>query len=1512
MFAISHSATKMPTEYQNPISEEAQTNTEVFVIGISKTKPNAHSSLDDLTVENDGRVIDTISIKGEAIAMVVEIPQTISSSVVANMKTTGLTRYVEPIIQFEAQYVPNDDNWTIQWGPKDIKADWAWNFTTGNDDILLAIIDSGIDYNHDDLSANYVSYGHDWVNNDTDPWDDYGHGTHCAGIASAVTNNTLGIAGLAQVQVMAEKVLGEDGIGYSDWIAKGIINATDAGAKIISMSLGGPFSEVVYDAIKYAYNESVLLVAAAGNLGTPQKTYPAGLDEVISVTAFDINHSIPEWIYNQGPNFGDWIELAAPGNEIFSTKPNQTYESHNGTSMAAPHVAGLAALVWGRYPNLTRDSVRYWLRATADDMGVAYFDKHYGYGRINAESAVYQSPPSNDLIALGLNVTSSVKANVTTDLEAIILNLGSNISHEDVEVLLLENGTLAHGDKVNVTISSLPVGNSSVVNFSWTPTEGTYNLSLYAIRQDGEAEHFNNLLVKSVTARFPAVLNIPSDYSNITAALHYAIPGDTINVSAGFYKESIIIDKDDLHLEGEGIGSTTIRGTGHAPVVSIGANNVTVTGFKILGKYEITGEIDVWGSESCVNIRMSSYVNISYNKVMKAYRGLMIRFSNNILIEGNYITENEKGGIWAGNLSDSEITGNNITKHLYPAGTPYLLKHGLVMDYPIRNNITDNQIVLNEIAILMRGSVGNIVSDNNVSSNQNSGITWNQGTNNTLIHNFIRDNGWEPEASPHQEDTPLHGLHLYNTCNNTMRNNALFGNYGNFGVDGSILEHFIHDIDTSNSAGHKSIYYWVNRHDEEVPWRAGYVALVNCSNIIAKGMTLQRNRDGALLAYTTNSSIMDSLIRYNNYGFRLINSSNNILAGNTVSHCHESGIRLYESSNNEIFHNTVSDQPIGLYARYSSNNTISHNNFFNNTHEDVSHPFPSLVNVWDLGYPLGGNYWSDYNGSDSYSGPYQNESGSDGIGDTPYIIDDYNNDSYPIMSMLGTDIQRDVAILNVTANSTVVVLGKSILISVEGKNQGHHFTEVLNVTTYAYNTTEELNYTIGTLNTTLLPLSNDTLIFNWNTTGVTSNVTYTIKAEATVVPYETDTTDNTYVDGTVFIRSYNNPPQTPLTPDGPTPIYTGQSKNYNSTASDPDSDQVWYEFDWDDDTTTEIGPYGSNVTGYYAAHTWVHWGIYDVKVRARDIFHDYSNWSDSHAVTVNHARGCPFVYVWNGTEFVIDNNLVTGSAKSNGTEVEDYYRLEQDLVPLFEGYFNSYYSLKISEFQQEHSYFDQVQLFAVDHQANVSVAASSTGEILTYQDPYPPITAVDEANVSWLAELSEIDGEYYEGYNGSFLVLNFGEVTGQDAKLVFQTDPPPPGDTKTSIYIQVLNSSESWVDVVSIIPRTYWATDIIDLSDYLPSDGELVVRFYFTFNHRVGFVGLDTTPQAAVDVEDAYLLLAYHSEEGFVTAELCSDDDVYAELVADQQITLLFRAPNPDAEARTFIFYVKGYYTFTG
>ena len=287
------------------------------------------------------------------------------------------------------------------------------------------------------------------------------------------------------------------------------------------------------------------------------------------------------------------------------------------------------------------------------------------------------------------------------------------------------------------------------------------------------------------------------------------------------------------------------------------------------------------------------------------------------------------------------------------------------------------------------------------------------------------------------------------------------------------------------------------------------------------------------------------------------------------------------------------------------------------------------------------------------------------------------------------------------------------------------------------------------------------------------------------------------------------------------------------------------------------------------------------------------------------AGGCPFVSTWNGTDFVIDNNLLPNSVNSGGTEVEDYYRLEQSLVPIDEWNDQSLYPLLISEFQQEHSYLNQAKLIAVDHNSNIKVAVSPFGEILTYQNPYTPLSAVDDQGYDWIEKIQKIDDFYYEGYDGSCLLLNFGVVEAENAKLVMRADRPP---LKKSIHIQVLNSTENWVDVVSIIPRTYWATEIIDLSSYLSSTGEFKVRLYFTDSHKVDFVGLDTTAQEEIDIEEALLLLAYHSDDGLVTTKLRIDDDIYAELTPGQQIWLLFAATTQSVEQRTFIIYVKGYY----
>ena len=196
-----------------------------LIVGLDQKISNSFAGIESLAAEYGGYVADTVLMKGKNVAAVVNITLEQTNLFVSEVEIAGLSTYVEPRYKAKALMVPNDPLWTYQWGPKRIQADWAWNTTIGNDTVLVAVVDSGIDYNHPDLAVNYVPLGYDWANNDT--MDDLGHGSHVAGIIAAKLNNSLGIAGLAQVRIMAEKVLSRDGYGENDWIANGIIHATE-------------------------------------------------------------------------------------------------------------------------------------------------------------------------------------------------------------------------------------------------------------------------------------------------------------------------------------------------------------------------------------------------------------------------------------------------------------------------------------------------------------------------------------------------------------------------------------------------------------------------------------------------------------------------------------------------------------------------------------------------------------------------------------------------------------------------------------------------------------------------------------------------------------------------------------------------------------------------------------------------------------------------------------------------------------------------------------------------------------------------------------------------------------------------------------------------------------------------------------------------------------------------------------------------------------------------------------
>ncbi len=300
----------------------------------------------------------------------------------------------------------------------DIKATAAWEETKGDEDIIIAIVDTGVDLSHPDLKNKIQSGGYDFGNDDFDPNPDVGiisdpnpdvvfisevaHGTFVAGIAAAETHNSEGMAGVAwNCKILPLKVIDDQReIKYS-YIINAIIYAADNGADAINLSLGGDFPSVsLEDALKYAYDKNIVVVAAAGN-DAGAVIYPAAYDDYcLAVAATDDNDLRPDW-----SNFGPEVDVAAPGVDIISLVPSW-YPGQvppwgpndipygyigDGTSMAAPHVAGLAALIKSVKPNLSAAQIMDVIRYTADDVNSANSfgrDDYIGYGRINTAKAL--------------------------------------------------------------------------------------------------------------------------------------------------------------------------------------------------------------------------------------------------------------------------------------------------------------------------------------------------------------------------------------------------------------------------------------------------------------------------------------------------------------------------------------------------------------------------------------------------------------------------------------------------------------------------------------------------------------------------------------------------------------------------------------------------------------------------------------------------------------------------------------------------------------------------------------------------------------------------------------------------------------------------------------------------------------------------------------------------------------------------------------------------------------------
>ena len=379
---------------------------------------------------------------------------------------------------------------TTDWGITQIKADQAHTSGYKGTGVKVAILDTGIDYTHPDLADNYDPLF--WSFTDS-PMDDHGHGTHCAGIVAA-TDNTFGVIGVApEATLHAVKVLDSSGSGWLTDIIAGIDWSVSNGMDVISMSLGSnSYSSSFEQACNEAYSSGVVLVAAAGNdykrLGRRELNtidHPGAYTSVIAVGATDKDNQKASWS-STGPE----IELAAPGVSILSTYPNNRYVTMSGTSMATPHVAGVAALILATPIDTIYDQnsngkwdppeVRAKLRDTADDLGDTGFDYWYGYGLVDAlesctgtnditpPAITEQTPAPSSTITIN-NPTISARVQDPSGVDTVTMTLdGAEVGSFIGETVSYQTTALNEGTHTVVVSATDSLGNQGTSSWSFT------------------------------------------------------------------------------------------------------------------------------------------------------------------------------------------------------------------------------------------------------------------------------------------------------------------------------------------------------------------------------------------------------------------------------------------------------------------------------------------------------------------------------------------------------------------------------------------------------------------------------------------------------------------------------------------------------------------------------------------------------------------------------------------------------------------------------------------------------------------------------------------------------------------------------------------------------------------------------------------------------------------------------------------------------------------------------------
>ena len=965
----------------------------------------------------------------EGVQVVALPPNQTVASAVAMYNADPAVHYAEPNYLVRADQVPNDPSFAYQWGLRntgqsvagqygtagaDIDAARAWDVTTGSSSIVIAVIDTGIDYTHPDLTSNIWMNpgeiagngrdddgnglvddvrGWDFCNNDNSPMDDEGHGTHCAGVVGATGNNGVGVAGVMhRVRLMPLKFLDSMGMGDTSDEIDCILYARSKGARVISCSFGSEYYSYWEEEAITATN--ALFVCAAGNDGsnndgTPH--YPSGFtaENILAVASTDNRDQLVST-----SNYGAAsVDLAAPGRNIYSTMPGNSYAYLSGTSMATPHVAGVAGLVLGREPALSLVQLKARILGGVDRVSSLQGRTVTG-GRLNAyralggDTANFDCSPRSGIAPLAVQFTDTSSGTPSSWYWSF--GDGGTSSSRNPSHTYTAAGTY----DVTLTVS-YPSGSSTKTKPAWVSVAQPAVVTLPAV----------------ITK--PGTYTINRDYQNLAGAIAIDIRCSDVVIDGGGH----LVDGVDT------AKSAGVQVHGSTPLSGVTVRNLRVTDWaQGIYYWDARGRIEGVTASSNTGAGIMVYVGGDGTTISgctaenNGIGGISVSYAPGAEIASCTARNNVNDGVYLYSSSDAQITGSTSTGNSMSGiallGSSTARIRGV--------SVSDCVVTANgKTGIYMTRAEANTVANNRIGN-----------TRNTLFEGEVGANAWNTQKTA--GTNIIGGPYLGGNWWSGFSETAVDADRDGFADQPNVIASGNSDALPLVPQGQNDFVirpgtvitapgtYSLNQDIQDLAHPI--VVEIRCSNVVidGKGHRISGDgREGWCGIYASSPTgplsgitIRDLTVSNIHYGIYLSNTDASRIERCRIDGTPSNGMGLIlhqGSDGNTVTGNRIlagsssGSGTMGVVVVSSSQNVIANNEFNNPVNAYIGGTIGS--NTWNGartagtniigGSYLGGNYWAEPDGT-GWS-QQAADTNYDGIGDSPYALATGNTDAYPLV-----------------------------------------------------------------------------------------------------------------------------------------------------------------------------------------------------------------------------------------------------------------------------------------------------------------------------------------------------------------------------------------------------------------------------------------------------------------------------------------------------------------------------------